>query len=247
MTPDRGGAAPQLDGLRVCAAQRPAVADRPPGGRTAALRRPRPGCSTATARAQTSLALRDHVALPPGHNPRTLAMGRGAAPPARAGRRPTRARWSRPLLEHMRARRLHLHAGARQLRHATRSTSSGSTASWASASTSPPHCGGDARDGRAGARRHRLPGHRPERRSTATTSCARATPTPGPNTGSPATAGCASTRPPRWRPSASCAAAAWRRRPGLVAGALGSVSPQLLARAAQRAGKRSTTAGTSGC
>ena len=51
-------------------------------------------------------------------------------------------------------------------------------------------------------------------RSTATTSCARATPTPGSNTGSPAKAGSASTPPPRSRPTASCAAPAWRRDRG---------------------------------
>ncbi len=76
--------------------------------------------------------------------------------------------------------------------------------------------------------------------------CARAAPTPGPKSGSPAAAGCAWTRP-RWSPrGASASSSGWRRRKASVAQALGTFSPTLTAQL-RVFWEAPTTAGTSGC
>ena len=105
----------------------------------------------------------------------------------------------------------------------------------------------DAGDGRAGARSSPATRAPTPNRWTASGSCARAMPMPGPRSGSPARAGCASTRPRPSRPTASSAAAAWRRRRAWSPARSATSSPALATQAAQRLGSASTTAGTSGC
>ncbi len=137
MTPDRADAAPAIDGFTPLLrhdlqwqTDRPVAERLALRGRRLAAAPPRPAQAEA-------LGLREFVELPPDHNPRTLewaaalrrqpalaqadaarAGRRRAGPPARAAATPTR--WNPAPTARMQW------------------TSSGSTASWASASTSPP-------------------------------------------------------------------------------------------------------------
>ena len=176
--------------------------------------------------------LQDALELPAGYNPRTLQWAADAARRPALRRRQRRRAGAGGAAAHPHGR-LQLHAGARHLRRhrpAQRSsTSSGSTAKPVSASTSPPRSSSSC--ARSTCRRASSPATRAPTRwwSTATTSCARAMRTPGPNTGRKASAGCAPTRPPRSRPTASSAASTCSRSRGFVAGTLNALNPDLLA------------------
>ena len=93
-----------------------------------------------------------------------------------------------------------------------------------------------ARGRRAGAHRHRLPGHRPDRRSTATTSCARARRTPGPSSGRPGTGWVRADPTGAVAPDRIGRSSRLAPQPGFVAGTLDAMSPELLAAPAQRLG-----------
>ena len=104
--------------------------------------------------------------------------------------------------------------------------------------------GADARDGRAGAHRHRLPGRRAEPGGRLLRHCARATPTPGPNTGRQARLG--ARRPHRRRGPDRI-----RRSLRLPAGRRGGSARGRSTRPGSRHMRAwwdaATTAGTSGC
>ena len=149
--------------LRAELARRPAVAA--PTGRcsSACASTPRRYAALHARRAAPTrrARLQDHVELPPGYNPRTLDWAARAARATRL-RGAERAALARARAAAHPQRRLQLHAGARRATAATRSTSSGSTASEGfcehfAAVVRRPH----ARARRAGAHRHRLPGRRP--------------------------------------------------------------------------------------
>ena len=212
MTPDRARRRAAARRLAADAAPRPAVADRPAGRPTGCASRPPPGRSTATARGAEAPALRDLVALPPGYNPRTLALGRQAARarPDAAGR---------------------AHAGHRAA--APHRAAAATPTRWSPASTASDTIDEFWFDRKLGFCEHfatafvvvmraldvparivtGYQGADPSR-WTATGSCARAMPTPGPSSGRPGAAGCASTRPPRSRPTASARPAACAPRRG---------------------------------
>ena len=236
LTARRARAARRWPRFRVPPAARHAVDRRPPGRRAAA--RAGAGLDPLPARPEGPDARRCATALRPaaGRQPAHAGLGRRAAHRAdlrdaaaeRAGgggagrtsaapASPTR--WS---------------PGPTA---ATPSTSSGSTASWASASTSPP----------------------PSSSSCARWTCRRAS-SPATRAADPqpvdgyyvvrqsnahawaefwqpaARAGCASTRPPRWRPTACALGRSLRAPQGLVAGTLHAVNPALVATAARRLG-----------
>ena len=153
---------------------------RPADARTAALRRRAPtSISPGAGRRVPPAATRGPAA---GLQPAHARMGRGAAPRAAVCRpmRAPRAGSARP--HRGPAATATPSSPATTASSDARSTSSGSIASSASASIRLGVRRRDARDRRAGARRHRLPGRR-ARPVDGYTSCATAMPTPGPSTG----------------------------------------------------------------
>ena len=204
------------------------MARRPAGARARCASRRPPARASSSARRAASARSRTSLELPPGFNPRTIAWARAfRADPSRRGATPTQL--AQAVLQHIRTQRLQLHAGAGRLRPQRASTSSGSTARKASASTSPPPSSSSCAP--PACRRASSPATRAPtcRRSTATTSCARARRTPGPSTGS---------RGAGWVRADPTGAVAPDRigrsnrlapQPGFVAGTLDAIDPQLFA------------------
>ena len=246
LTPDRSDAAPQLEGIDACAARRPAVADRAAGHRTLAL----PGLGladcTATARADDAGAARACRRCRP-----ATTRARWPGPP-RCAARPdlaqadARTLVADALLRHIRSggyiytlapgtygkrrgRRVLARPQAgllRALRGRLRRRAAG--------------------DGRAGARRHRLPGHRPDPGGR----LLHRAPEQCPRLGRILAAGrrLGARRPDRRRRAGPHRA---QPQPAAAPGPHGRCArqrqPAAAGAAAQRAGRRSTTAGTSGC